>query len=262
MIEDFEAFVQTVPATSKRLTIKAPDTRGLFVRINPGGQRTWVAMTRDPDGKQVWLTLGDIFDLSLAAARLAVGDFRRRTKRGERVAGIDIKSNDTGGQVVKLVSPVALRYRAARDADPEAFAAKSRVSALKTKYGLQEGEFEAILAAQGGGCSICGSKDPRCGRTGRFYVDHCHDTNRVRGLLCKSCNTALGLFKDDSAAMARAIEYLDVGKSEYKLRLLAWRALNSPPLSPQPQSVRRARRSHIRSIMRLQPGSRSHAMFG
>lgn len=79
---------------------------------------------------------------------------------------------------------------------------KSRVSMLKSQYGLTP-EQHAEMA--GSGCHICGGQCPT-GR--RLAVDHCHATGKVRGVLCANCNRALGLFGDNAALMAKAIEYL------------------------------------------------------
>lgn len=58
----------------------------------------------------------------------------------------------------------------------------------------------------GGLCTICRAPD---GSTKKAHpIDHCHATDKVRGLLCNRCNTALGLFKDDPALLAEAIRYL------------------------------------------------------
>ena len=56
------------------------------------------------------------------------------------------------------------------------------------QYGLTPGEYDAILVVQGGGCAICGGHNPS-GQ--RLAVDHDHTTDRVRGLLCHSCNTKI-----------------------------------------------------------------------
>ena len=69
---------------------------------------------------------------------------------------------------------------------------------------LTEEEYNAALERQGGMCAICQEKP----KTGRLAVDHVHGTDSVRGLLCNLCNPGLGLFKDDPARLARAIEYL------------------------------------------------------
>jgi hypothetical protein len=53
-------------------------------------------------------------------------------------------------------------------------------------------------------CEICG--DVVSGR--RLAVDHCHDTGKLRGFLCNTCNAGLGMFKDSMFIMGRAIKYL------------------------------------------------------
>jgi hypothetical protein len=71
-------------------------------------------------------------------------------------------------------------------------------------YGLSLEEFNALAAAQNGRCAICFEVP-----TGRgFHVDHCHLTGRIRGLLCRGCNLALGQMKDDPARLVRAADYL------------------------------------------------------
>ena len=80
-----------------------------------------------------------------------------------------------------------------------------RNSHLKRKYGITVADYEAMLAAQGGGCTICGAAE-RDGQS--LHVDHCHDTGAVRGLLCFTCNAGLGLFDHDRERLARAASYL------------------------------------------------------
>jgi hypothetical protein len=75
---------------------------------------------------------------------------------------------------------------------------------LRKSFGLSEETYEAMLAAQGGGCAICAS--PRGKR--RLAVDHCHVTGKVRALLCHACNVGIGHFRDDPALVARALDYL------------------------------------------------------
>jgi hypothetical protein len=77
---------------------------------------------------------------------------------------------------------------------------------LKKMYGITMDQYEAMEAAQGGVCAIC--NDPPGGRYKNLAVDHCHSTGKVRGLLCGSCNRALGFFRDDTDAIQRAVEYL------------------------------------------------------
>jgi hypothetical protein len=62
--------------------------------------------------------------------------------------------------------------------------------------------------AQDGVCVICGSPPPD---ESSLHVDHDHRTGRIRGLLCFTCNNALGDFGDDLDRLARAVTYLDAG---------------------------------------------------
>lgn len=98
------------------------------------------------------------------------------------------------------------------DPDRSKLAKRSRASHLKKAYGLELEDYEALVALQRGKCFICGSTDPggKVSRymESRFAVDHCHETGKLRGLLCKSCNQGLGLFKDNIASLERAILYL------------------------------------------------------
>lgn len=71
-----------------------------------------------------------------------------------------------------------------------------------------------MLDAQGGGCAICGERNPK-GKHSGFHVDHCHKTGRVRGILCHGCNVSLGHFKDDPALLRRAAEYVTEHSVDY-----------------------------------------------
>jgi hypothetical protein len=91
-----------------------------------------------------------------------------------------------------------------RRAKPET-KTKERDAYLRRTYGLTAAEFEELLASQGGGCAICG-RAPGEGR--KFDVDHDHVTGRVRRILCRPCNHALGLFKEDPQLLLAAADYL------------------------------------------------------
>lgn len=84
--------------------------------------------------------------------------------------------------------------------------AASHARHLAKTYGLEVGEYEAILEHQGGRCAIC---QRATGRTRRLSVDHDHATGLVRGLLCRPCNDMLGHGRDDPPFFRRAADYLE-----------------------------------------------------
>jgi hypothetical protein len=100
----------------------------------------------------------------------------------------------------------------AKAADPEGWRTRQREKARKAerrrRYGLTPEQYEARLAAQGGGCAICGTTEPGGRGRGTFYVDHNHATGQVRGLLCSPCNLMLGHASDNPARLLRAVAYL------------------------------------------------------
>lgn len=79
---------------------------------------------------------------------------------------------------------------------------------LRTKYGITEAEYVAMLAAQEGRCAICGRLGG-IGRRDRLHVDHDHATLRVRALLCGSCNSAVGMLGDDPVTIRAAAAYVE-----------------------------------------------------
>ena len=96
------------------------------------------------------------------------------------------------------------------------------------KYGLSLAAFEALWERSDGACEIC-SKPLRStlagddvrwekgsSRSDVAYVDHCHESGDVRGLLCSACNTGLGFFRDSPAALVKASEYLSRDGSSVK----------------------------------------------
>ena len=91
-------------------------------------------------------------------------------------------------------------------------AAKGRAGHLKRNYGMTEAERDEMVASQMGLCVIC-LKAPA------VHVDHCHQTGRVRGVLCFNCNSAIGKLGDDPDAVRRAAAYLE--GSSWKPTLVA-----------------------------------------
>lgn len=77
-------------------------------------------------------------------------------------------------------------------------------------YGITAEDYYAMLAAQDNKCALCGSEEVNNSRvsSGKLFIDHCHNTGKVRGLLCSKCNHAIGLLNDDVDLLHKAITYL------------------------------------------------------
>lgn len=83
----------------------------------------------------------------------------------------------------------------------------TRDYSLKKKFNTTEEEYNSMLAKQNYCCAICKTNEKEFSR--KLAVDHCHVTGNVRGLLCFTCNTALGKFKDSTKLLNEAIKYLE-----------------------------------------------------
>lgn len=81
---------------------------------------------------------------------------------------------------------------------------------LWNRYRLHMSTFEKMVEAQDGVCAIC--QNP-CKTNARLSVDHCHDTGRIRGLLCNQCNQGLGQFQDNPERLRKAAKYLESAKN-------------------------------------------------
>jgi hypothetical protein len=89
--------------------------------------------------------------------------------------------------------------------------AKGRRDHLKRRYNITPQEYETKLASQDYKCAVCGkdaSDNKRGGKLDPLHVDHCHKSGNLRDLLCYSCNSGLGQFKDDIETLQKAIDYL------------------------------------------------------
>ncbi len=88
---------------------------------------------------------------------------------------------------------------------------------LKHKYKLSTEEYDAMLEEQNSVCACCGREETRIvGRNNRsegkipmLHVDHCHATGLIRGLLCSSCNQALGLLGEDPDRIKSLLRYIE-----------------------------------------------------
>lgn len=81
----------------------------------------------------------------------------------------------------------------------------SRKASLKRRYGISLEFYNIVLKDQDNSCAICKTTDPGYES---FCVDHCHKTGKIRGLLCRKCNIAIGHLQDDPILCIRASKYL------------------------------------------------------
>lgn len=74
----------------------------------------------------------------------------------------------------------------------------------KKNFGLTESEYYKMAEEHKNVCAICYKSDDTL-----LSVDHCHTTGKIRGLLCKKCNLAIGHFEDQIDRLKSAIKYLE-----------------------------------------------------
>jgi hypothetical protein len=86
-----------------------------------------------------------------------------------------------------------------------------RSTRYKNRYGITLEDYDEMYKSQKGLCAICGNP-PKMGQ--RLYVDHNHETKKVRALLCQACNSGLGNFKEQITLLSNAIAYIEHFKED------------------------------------------------
>lgn len=99
------------------------------------------------------------------------------------------------------------KYRQKNKNKPD-YIIKNRVA----RYKISSDDYKNLLNLQNGRCAVCGIKL----NLKNARIDHCHKTENVRGLLCVSCNTGIGLFRDSPEILKSAAKYVE--KNDCKLR--------------------------------------------
>ena len=105
------------------------------------------------------------------------------------------------------IAYVRLKQNEYQRAHPE----KQQNKELKHKFGITKEIYDKLVEKQNGNCAICQEPETskhRDGKIRRLAVDHDHETNKIRGLLCNRCNKGLGIFKDDVLLLFAAYTYL------------------------------------------------------
>ena len=90
-----------------------------------------------------------------------------------------------------------------REANPHKAKESQRGTRRKLEYGLSKEEYNCLIEQQEYLCCIC-----KCSIDNGAAVDHCHSSGKIRGILCRQCNSGLGLFKDNIVSLQNAIDYL------------------------------------------------------
>ncbi len=131
------------------------------------------------------------------------------------------KSNKYPHRVGKLLSycKLCMRTRAEQwqEKNPDRVWKNYKTQKLK-EFGITLDQYNEMCARQSNLCAICllpeqqvngnaNSDEPQM-----LAVDHCHVTNRVRGLLCTGCNNGLGRFGDNPDRLRRAAAYLEANQ--------------------------------------------------
>lgn len=98
--------------------------------------------------------------------------------------------------------PVAYRRKYYLAHKEKEIAYSTKLNRLR-RVGVTEEQYQKQLEQQNGVCAICGGT---CSKA--LAADHCHKTNKFRGLLCNNCNRGLGHFKDDPNLLQKAMGYL------------------------------------------------------
>jgi hypothetical protein len=86
---------------------------------------------------------------------------------------------------------------------------KKKQKTIISKYGK-----EALKLNKPELCPICLRSEPEVtdSLNRAFVIDHCHATNKIREIICTSCNKGLGYFKDNIESLQNAINYLNKHK--------------------------------------------------
>lgn len=84
---------------------------------------------------------------------------------------------------------------------------------LKSSHNITLEDYNKMFENQDGCCKICGRHQSILKKP--LFVDHCHTTGKIRGLLCGSCNSSLGFAKDDIRILENMIKYLQDASISY-----------------------------------------------
>lgn len=96
-------------------------------------------------------------------------------------------------------------------AHKERFKEYRRNNSITQRYGISIETYNDLVNIQQNKCKICGNHPNKKGpiQNQSLHIDHCHNTGKVRGLLCHLCNRAIGLFRERIDLIEKSLEYLN-----------------------------------------------------
>ena len=112
-----------------------------------------------------------------------------------------------------LLNTQAIAARQKKTLGKVEYRRRRRKYELTHYYGISPCDYDRMVERQKDKCAICGTKPEAY-----LAIDHCHNTNQVRGLLCRKCNSAVGLFDDDIQKIERVLVYLKSNGTEIFFR--------------------------------------------
>lgn len=122
-----------------------------------------------------------------------------RCKEWKPISNFGMYQRKKGGKSYLSYCPICAVAMAKKNRDLKFGSARNYW--LFKRYNITAEQFDAMVLAQNGNCAVCTERPA-------VYVDHCHETGQVRGILCPRCNTAIGQFGDNLAGIGRVVAYL------------------------------------------------------
>lgn len=146
-------------------------------------------------------------------------DTKRCSKCGfdKNVDEFHFKSKALGTRQSRCKSCAILTTKAWQQANPERYIeqgkmkVKDELLVKARRYNIHPEDLSELRKNSSGVCDICKREPLRW-----LVVDHCHETNKVRGILCEPCNQALGILDDDVDRLRAAVLYLQKESPQYR----------------------------------------------
>jgi len=119
------------------------------------------------------------------------------------------KHNNTKDKRQHYCKECARQYRLENKDKNKQYQKDRRKKNISTvmQYGITLEEYDEIQSRQGHKCALC-YKHKNSTYRKKLYIDHCHVSGKIRGLLCQHCNTMLGFARDDKQILLNAVKYL------------------------------------------------------